>query len=209
MSGSGRLPGRLSQLLRGPNMDTRYHLKLAVVDQVVLDPNEGLFADVTLLPGEEPETAFVGVPYAGGGFGFYFPLMEDDTVLLAIPDGDCGQGPVVIARMWDAADKPFSEMKGTPLEGEEGQFNPSEDVILRARPGKNTRIIVSEGANVTITVEGAGNVNLVVNGGSVNLGMDEHTALQGVVQGEAIDSFTGSTQTALGNASSKVFARKS
>ncbi len=208
MSGRGLTGGRMAELLRRPNMDTRFHLKLAVVERVVVDPQEGIFADVTLIPNEEPETVFVGAPYAGGGFGFYFPLEEGDTVLIGIPDGNCDMGPILISRMWDAGDRPFAEMKGAPSDEPE-QFEPSPDVILRAKPGANTRIIVSAGANVSITVEGAGSVNLQVDGGSVHLGMSEHTALQGVVQGEAYDPFTGQTQTALGNASSKVFARKS
>lgn len=207
MSGRGLTPGRMAAMLARPNMDTRFHLKLAVVDRVVVDPVEGIFADITLIPDEQPETAFVGSAYAGGGFGFYFPLSEGDTVLVGIPDGDCDTGPVIISRMWDAGDPPFAEMKG-PATDEEGQFDPSPDVILRAKPGVNTRIIVSAGANVSITVEGAGNINLHVDGGSVNLGMSEHTAMQGVVQGEAIDTFTGTRQYALGNASTKVFAKK-
>lgn len=198
----------MSELLRRPGMDTRYNLKLAVVDRIVVDPAHGVFVDVTLFPNEEPETCLMGVPYAGAGFGFYFPLQEEDTVLIGVPDGDCGQGPVIISRMWDAGDPPFSEIKGEPDE-EPGQFAPSQDVILRARAGCNTRIIVSAGANVTITVEGAGDVNLNVNGGNVHLGMDEHTAFQGVVQGQAYDTFTGATQAALGNTSTKVWARKS
>jgi len=205
----GLLASRISQLVARPGIDTRYHLKLAIVDDIVVDPNEGIFADISLLPNEEPETAFMGVPYAGGGYGLYMPLQVDDTVLIAIPDGDCSQGPIIIARMWDAGDKPFPEMQGAAIPGLENQYEPAQLVVLRAKPGTDTVIIVSAGANITLKVEGAGNVNLNVAGGTVNLGMSEHTALQGVVQGEAFDSFTGATQTALGNTSSKVFARKS
>lgn len=201
--------GRLAALASRPGIDPRYNLKLAVVDAVRVDPQEGVFADISFLPLEEPETAMMGVPYAGNGFGFYFPVYEDDIVLVAIPDGDPNSGPIIVSRMWSAADRPFSEMQGTADTDAPGQYMPSDDVVLRAKPGANTKIIVSAGANVTITVEGAGNVNLKVNAGSVNLGSDSHTALEGVVQGQAIDPFTGSTQTALGNASTKVFAKKS
>ena len=87
----------MAELLRRPNMDTRFHLKLAVVERVVVDPQEGIFADVTLTPNEEPETVFVGAPYAGGGFGFYFPLEEGDTVLIGIPDGNWLRAALIAA----------------------------------------------------------------------------------------------------------------
>lgn len=209
--------GRLRHLISGPGVDTRFHIMEAVIDKVTVDPSEGVFCDISLLPFEQPETAFLGVPYAGDGFGFYFPVEVDDVVLVAIPDGDPGAGPVVISRMWSAADKPPAELKGTADSDNPGQFHPSKDVILRCKPGSNTKIIVSAGANVNITVEGAGNVNLGVESGDVNLkvgsgsvhlGRDTHTALDGVVHGSGIDPFTGLTYTAIGNASSKVFARK-
>lgn len=201
--------GRLSHLVARPGIDTRYHLTLAVINEVRVDPQEGVFADLSFLPSEEPETGMMGVPYAGNGFGFYFPLYEDDIVLVALPDGDPNAGPVIISRMWSSADRPMTEIQGAADTQNQGQYHPSDDVVLRAKAGANTRIIVSEGANVTITVEGAGNVNLKVNTGSVNLGSDTHTALEGVVQGQAIDPFTGMTQTALGNTSTKVWAKKS
>lgn len=200
---------RLSHLVARPGLDTRYNLVLAVIDKVVVDPQEGVFADISILPREEPETAIVGVPYAGNGFGFYVPLYEDDVVLVGVPDGDTNAGPVIISRMWSSADKPPTEAASrTPVAGAPGMYAPSDDIVLRARAGANTRIVVSDGANVTITVEGTGNVNLKVEGGSVNLGSDSHIALEGVVNGQAFDTFTGTTQYALGNASGKVFAKK-
>lgn len=201
--------GRLSALVARPGIDTRYHIVLAVIDKVRVDPVEGVFADVSFLPSEEPESALLGVPYAGNGFGLYCPLYEDDVVLIAIPDGDPASGPVIIARMWCAADPPPPEIKGTADSENQGQFHPSDDVVLRAKPGANTKIVVSEGANVTITVEGSGNVNLVVNGGNVNLGQDSHGEFDGVVHGSGIDPMTGANYTALGNTSSKVWAKKS
>jgi len=200
---------RLSNLTARPGMDTRYNLVLAVIDKVVVDPNEGVFADISFFPREEAETALLGVPYAGNGFGFYFPLYQDDVVLVGVPDGDVSAGPVIISRMWSAADKPNQEVRtSTPVSGAPGMYEPSDDVVLRARAGAHTKIIVSDGANVTITVEGAGSINLKIDGGSVNLGSESLVATDGVVQGRAIDAFTGLTQFALGNASGKVFAKK-
>ena len=177
-------------------------------DVVVCD--DGILADITLLPGGETETAYVAAPYAGNGFGMYFPIEVEDLVVVVIPDGDAGNGPVILGRYWRGADKPPTDIRGAASNEPVGVVHePSPDVVLRAKPGANTQVIVSAGANVTIKVEGAGTINLKVDGGTVNLGSDSHTTLEGVVNGQAIDPFTGQTHTALGNASSKVFAKKS
>jgi uncharacterized protein involved in type VI secretion and phage assembly len=200
--------GRLSDLVARPGIDPRYHVLLAVVDRVVVDPDHGIFCDITLLPNEESETALMGLPYAGNNYGFYFPLQEEDLVVVAIPNGDTGNGPVIISRVFTAADVPFSETRGSPA-AESGQYEPAQEVVLRARPGTPTKIIVSEGANITLTVEGSGNVNLVVNSGNVHLGKNSHLPTDGVVHGSGFDTFTGATYTALQNTSSKVWAKKS
>lgn len=200
-------PARLASLVSRPGIDPRIHLSLAVVDKVRVDPEHGVFADITLLPGEEPETALVGAPYAGAGFGQHFPIQEEDTVLVAIPDGDMDAGPVIISRMWSENDKPFAEMKGAAAE-DRGTYEQAEKVILRAKAGTDTTIIVSDGATISLKVEGSGNINLVVDGGTVTLGKDSHAITDGVVHGSGFDTFTGSTYTALGNTSAKVFARK-
>lgn len=205
-------PSNMREFVRGPGVDSRFWIKLAHVDSVVVDPEEGIFADVTLLPESQTVTAFVGTSYAGDGFGFYAPIQVDDLVLVAIPDGDTDAGAWIIARGWNSADKPASDFRGSapaPVEGAPGMYQPVEEVILRAKPGTKTTIVVSAGANVDIKVEGAGNCNLIVNAGSVNLGSDTHSINDGVVHGSGIDTLTGATYTALGNTSSKVFARKS
>ncbi len=199
---------RLAALVARPGIDTRIHLSLAVVDHVVVDPEHGVFADITFLPGEESETAIVGSAYAGASHGLHLPLQEEDVVLVAVPDGDMDAGPVIICRMWSENDKPFAEMKGAASSQGEGVNEQAQNVVLRARAGANTTIIVSEGATISLKVEGAGNINLVVDGGTVNLGKESHEALDGVVHGSGFDTFTGTTYTALGNASAKVFARK-
>ena len=48
-------PARLASLVSRPGIDPRIHLSLAVVDKVRVDPEHGVFADITLLPGEEPD----------------------------------------------------------------------------------------------------------------------------------------------------------
>ncbi len=181
-------PSRLAGLVSRPGIDPRVHLTFGIVDRVVVDPEQGVFVDVTLLPHEDNETAVLGVPYAGGGFGMYTPVQEDDTVLLAIPEGDCDYGPVIIARMWSSGDKPFSEMQGTPLTGQEaGQYEAAEKVILRCKPGTPYEIYVSEGANITIKVEGSGNANVIVDTGKVYLG--DITGTEPAAKGTTLKSY--------------------
>lgn len=185
---------RLAGLVSRPGIDPRVHLTFGIVDRVVVDPQQGVFVDVTLLPHEDSETAVLGVPYAGNGFGMYTPVQEDDTVLLAIPEGDCDYGPVIIARMWSSGDKPFAEMQGTPLTGEEaGQYDPAEKVILRCKAGTPYEIYVSEGANITIKVEGSGNANVIVNTGKVYLG--DNTGTEPAAKGTTLKSFLDSLKS--------------
>lgn len=157
--------GRLRSLVSGPGIDTRYHICEAVIDDVRVDPAEGVFCDISLLPLEQPETAFLGVPYAGDGFGFYFPVEVDDIVLVAIPDGDPGAGPIIISRMWSAADKPFTELQGSADSDNPGQYNPSSDVVLKTKAGSNYKTIVSGGGAASTAVSGGGDITLAVTGG--------------------------------------------
>lgn len=161
---------RIAALSRGPGMDTRYNLVLAAVDAIVVDPEEGVFLDITLFPNEEPETAIMGVPYAGNGFGFYFPLYEEDVVLVAIPDGDTNSGPIVIARMWCKADPPPTEVKTTiPVSQAAGMYTPSDDVVLRVKSAGKFKTFTAGGGTTEITIEGAGKFILQTESGDVEL----------------------------------------
>lgn len=186
--------GAMSSAVSRPGIDPRVWLTLAVVKELGFSATEGCFADVQFQPGGENETAYYGTSYAGSGFGEHNPIEVGDTVLVALPMGDPGLGPIIIARFNNAGDPPPAEFG----EGDE----PSADRIVRVKPNQNLRIIVSGTGSVNITVEGAGQVTL---GGEAPAVV---APLQGVVQGEAIDPFTGLTQFALGNASTVVAARK-
>jgi len=177
--------GRLRALVSGPGVDTRYNLVLAVVDSVTVDPAEGVFCDISFLPHEQPETAFLGVPYAGDGFGFYFPVEVDDIVLVGVPNGDPGLGPVIISRMWSAADKPFSELQGTADTDNPGQYEPSSDVVLKTKAGVNCKTIVSGGGDASIAVTGGGDVEITAAGTSVVKLQD---ASQAFVRGNDFDT---------------------
>ena len=75
-----------------------------------------------------------------------------------------------------------------------------------ADPGRPYAALWDLGQALTITITAAG---ITLTGGTVNLGGSSLTALQGVVNGQAIDTLTGVTQFALGNASTVVLAAKS
>jgi uncharacterized protein involved in type VI secretion and phage assembly len=171
-----------------------------VIQHVELQ-DQGLLAEVALLPDENLIVADVGSPYSGNGFGLVVAPQEGDTVLVCIPEGDTDVRPVIVARMW-GPQEPAPADAAAPNDGA------TNDVVLRVENGKHLRIFTAQGGNVKITVQGQGNVDLVVDGGVVRLGADTHVPLDGVVTGRAFDPFTGQTHFALGNASSKVFARK-
>ena len=187
-------PGRLASLVSRPGIDPRVHLTLGVVDRVIVDPEHGVFADITYLLHEDNDTATIGTAYAGDRFGQHVPLQVDDTVLLAIPEGDTDAGPVIISRMWSAADKPFTEQQGTALTGEEaGLYEQAEKVILRCKPSTPYEIYVSEGANITIKVEGSGNANVVVDSGKVFL--SDVSGTEPAAKGQTLKSYLDSLKT--------------
>lgn len=155
--------GRLAAAVKRPGVDPRVWLSLAVVKDVAFDPDNGIFADVQLQPTGEAETCLVASTYAGAGFGAWFPLEVDDVVLVAIPSGDPGAGPVIIARMWSASDKPHADFG----DGED----PTADVVVRPKSGQRVVIRTSD-ADVSVKVEGSADVVLEVQGGKVRLGAE-------------------------------------
>lgn len=141
--------GRLSALAARPGMDTRIWVSLAHVTAVGFDAKEGCFADLTLQPTGERECAYYGAPYAGGGFGDHCPLEVNDTVLVAIPGGDPGNGPIIVARFNNAGDPPHADFGAGAA--------PSSDRVLRVKPGQQLIIRTTDG---DIVVEGEGSANL-------------------------------------------------
>lgn len=135
---------RLASAVQRPGIDTRCWVSLAVAtaDSVVdsTQGKEGVFVDVKLMPSEEKLTARVAPAYAGSGFGIYARVLADDEVVVAVPNGVTAQGPVVINRLWSAADKP------PDLAGQnEG------DLVIVVESGKNLRIQVAGAGNVEMT----------------------------------------------------------
>lgn len=200
-------PSNMREFVRSPGIDTRYWIKLAHVDNVVVDPEEGVFADVTLQPESQTVTAFVGSPYAGDGFGFYAPIQVDDLVLVAIPDGETDAGSWVISRAWNSADKPLAESMGetqTPESGASGQYEAGELVALRNKRDTNLKLVTSGTGKVTVQAEGSGEIKILSDTGLINM----QGASQPFVRGDtyadalashldAIDALTAALSTAI------------
>lgn len=123
---------RLGAAASFPGIDPRAWIVWATVLELGFDPEEGLFADVQVQPDGEVFTAYVGTNYAGNDFGEHNPLEVDDSVIVAIPQGDPDAGAVIIARAWNAADKPHALFG----DGEE----PSPDRVLITKANSNYRV---------------------------------------------------------------------
>ncbi len=181
--------GRMGKALERPGIDTRVWACRAIVEKIVIDRDNGVLLDVILLPDEIPETAKLAPMYAGAGFGFYLPVRIDDEVIIISPMGLPDHGLEAYPRVWDGADPPPQDVVDNP-----------EDVLLHIRPGKSLRIVTEGEGKVIIDPRDTGVVEL---GGE---GLD--ALIDGVVQGQGVDTFTGATYAALGNTSANVLAKK-
>jgi len=145
--------GRIANAVSRPGIDPRIWASLAVVRAVTVDPAEGVFADVTLLPSQLESTARLGTEYAGSGFGAYFPLRVGDEVVVSLPSGDPAEGMVISKRVWSPSDPPPQDAINHPA-----------DVALTVQPGQSMRFLLSDGGTFAVT---APTTNVV---GDVNLG---------------------------------------
>jgi hypothetical protein len=142
--------GRIANAVSKPGIDPRVWVSYGVVTAFNVDPDHGVFADVTLHPSEEKVTARVCPLAAGGGWGIYAPLRVDDEVIVANPNGDGGDGPVVFARPWSPADLPPQEAVDNP-----------DDMLIRVEDGRVLRVVTSGGGNIVLDVgTGAGIVQI-------------------------------------------------
>ena len=163
-------PQSLAASASYPGVDPRVWLTLATVTEVGYVPLQGVFVDVTYAPLGEKMTAYVGLPYAGDGFGAWYPLEVNDVVLVAVPHGDDGHGPVVVARLWSGSAPPPSpdDLDWLP---NAAALEPPTDVVIRMKPGVAYKLRGS-GADIDIRVEGTGDVVIENRGtGKVKLGL--------------------------------------
>lgn len=137
--------GRLGQAVKFPGIDPRLWLTLAVVRELGVDPEHGVFADISLIPSGDKETALVGSAYTGNGYGAWAPLQADDLVLVAIPRGDPAMGPIIICRLWSGSDRPPAELGAS--NGDDPPTNP----VVVVGPGQTLKVICRPGATVEVT----------------------------------------------------------
>lgn len=173
---------RLGEALSRPGMDPRSWVKIGVVEAFHAG-EDGVFADVRILPDDYVETCRVGSVYAGPGFGLYADLDAGDEVVVAFPSGDADEGPVVISRTWSASDPPPLEDRG------EGPA-----LLLRVKDGARLRI-VAVGASVEVLSKADANKA----GGNVSVTADGNATVS--AKGDAIVSAEkGAAVSAQGNA---------
>lgn len=139
----------------------------------------------------------------------------NDPSAQAIPDAEVWQQYGFASRPAPSAGK--VEALVVPIEGgvvvlatrqqrTQVELAEGEVVLFNVATGCTMKLLAAGG--VEVRAAAGQDVTVSVHGGTVQLGGTGLTALQGVVNGEALDPFTGMTQAALGNASATVLARK-
>jgi hypothetical protein len=152
----------MSALVSRPGIDPRVWLTRAIVTELGFDPANGLFADVQYQPDGDAETCLIGSGYTGNGFGGYCPLKVGDAVIVAVPQGDPAEGPVIIARLWNAADKPPVELS----EGDSGGDEPTTVPTFRLEDGSTLRVVARESGTIKLELSGNSIFEVAATGGS-------------------------------------------
>lgn len=128
----GRFPvNELVELLKGPGIDTRAWVSMALVDKdqseedggkaVVFSPEYGPLVNVTLQPAGIPVRARVAGTVAGNGEGEWFPFLEGDEVLVVMPEGSPGNA-VIVGRMNQEIDAFPTMVAGNEVSGNNFAF---------------------------------------------------------------------------------------
>jgi hypothetical protein len=147
--------GRLSKAVERPGIDPRVWLEQAEVVEVGVDLQQGVFVDCKRLLDKTVYTARLGADYAGDGFGTLRAPKKGDVVLVAVPRGDRGACPVVIARLFCGSIKPPPEF---------GDGDPSADPVTVVEPGRTLKVVAKQGASVSLTVMGGAEVKVSSDG---------------------------------------------
>jgi hypothetical protein len=141
---------RMGAAVARPGIDTRVWLEFGFVQAFTVDAT-GAYADVATETGDTI-TCFAGQPYAGQGYGAFFPLAVDDMVLIAIPSGEPDNGGVIISRLWCNSDTPPAEAVAS-----------ANDLVNRIKAGQKMRHIVTPVGGRDIFMELNPTQGLVVN----------------------------------------------
>ena len=136
-------------------------LILGVVQAVRVD-RSGIVADVILLPdGDGPYPARMALPGAGVEHGGpYIPLEKDDTVLLACPNGDPGDGFLLLGRFFEEAEPVPAAIVDNPTD-ERWVAKPERQLVLQTSRGNLTLLSLVEGGESRVSLTDAGDVEVV------------------------------------------------
>lgn len=159
--------GRLGAALQRPGIDTRIWLSLAVVEDVAFDADDGMYADVIMQPGGNKETVIIGSDYAGPDYGSYMPLKVSDVILVAVPCGDPGFGPIFLKKIWSKADPPPAEFQNP--NGADA-MDATNDATTVVEPATTYKIVARRGAKIRLEAQDGCEINLVTTGsGKINI----------------------------------------
>jgi hypothetical protein len=167
-------------------------------DAILIAP-DGVWVDVLLVPSDMPATARVQLGVGGKKAQINCPIEPGDQVLVLIPEGILSNPLTVIAILNNQSAKLGLDADKKP------QFK--NDRLSIFANGIPIEVMTKDGA--ILRLEADGEASFTVPGGKrLQMGTNDLDPTDGVVTGKAIDSFTGSTQFVLGNASGTVFAKK-
>jgi hypothetical protein len=151
----------LGSAVSRPGIDPRVWATLAVVRDVGFDAEHGMYADVTYMPDGDQETCSIGADYCGNGFGAYPTYKKDDWVLVVVPGGDSGNGPVVVKKIFTGSEKPPPEF------GDASTADPTDatqDPTIVIEPGRTARVVARDGATVRFEISGTGRFEVAATG---------------------------------------------
>ena len=91
----------LAEAMVRPGNDPRQWVSFGLVDEVPVDfdPDHGPLVSVILKPSEIEVQCRVSMAVGGNGEGEYYPFVEGDEVLVAVPGGNERGGCVIIGRL--------------------------------------------------------------------------------------------------------------
>jgi len=154
-------PSDLFKMVQRPGADPRLNIVYGIVVDVGYDADLGMYADVKIQPDGNEETCLVGSNFVQDGGGEWNPLNPGDLVLVAIPMGNPGYGPVLFARVWSASAKPATEFH------DENSDDPTQATARRTivvRGATKYRVRAKEGAQISMEVDGDGVYDITATG---------------------------------------------
>lgn len=162
----------MQAMLAGPGIDTRTWISYGTVTKetdsgikaVQFDDDYSqVLVAVTLQPNDTEVLCRVATGVAGNGEGEYFPFIQGDEVIVAVPMGDEKSGPVIIGRLNNASDKFPTRVAGN-------EVNENKMAFLRMR----TPMVIETGSSYLIqsSVTGAA-IGIDQTGGIVVSGGDK------------------------------------